>query len=341
MAFLYFYISFSSPCFIFFYSLYFPHYVYLLKALHPSYLPNILSCQRSEMTMSFRSLSIFFSTTFSLHFIPFLFVGNFIDSGRIGISMAFLSIYILFSAHAFIFHSNYVHPLFSISEGTSFIFHPRIYMLYFPLQNIHPLFSTPIYTSFIFHPKINILYFPPQNKHPLFSTPKYTSFIFHPDIYILYFPPRYIHPLFSTPIYTSFIFHPKIYILFLSAPKYRSFIFHREIYILDFLPQNKDRIFCTPIYTSFRFHPKIYILYSPPQYKHPIFSTPIYTPFISRLIYTFQRVLTLFFLELLHFQKMGMSTLVRFIYNFFGSPLYLPMGLLLFFLSNFVHVREN
>jgi hypothetical protein len=54
MAFLYFYILFSSPCFIFLYSLYFPHYVYLLKVLHPSYSPNILSCQRSEMTMSFR-----------------------------------------------------------------------------------------------------------------------------------------------------------------------------------------------------------------------------------------------------------------------------------------------
>jgi hypothetical protein len=230
--------------------------------------------------MSFRSLSIFFSTTFSLHFIPFLFVGNFIDSGRTGISMAFLSIYILSSALAFIFHSSYVHPLFSIPEYTSFIFHPRVYILYFPPQNIHPLFSTPIYTSFIFHPKIYILYFPPQNIHPLFSTPIYTSFIFHPKIYILYFPPQNIHPLFSTPIYTSFIFHPKIYILFLSAPKYTSFIFHPDIYILHFLPQNKDRLFCTPIYTSFSFHPKICILYSLPQYKHPIFSTPIYTPVI-------------------------------------------------------------
>jgi hypothetical protein len=369
MAFLYFYILFSSPCFIFLYNLYFPHYVYLLKVLHPSYSPNILSCQRSEMTMSFRSLSIFFSTTFSLHFIPFLFVGNFVDSGRIGISMAFLSIYILFSAPAFIFHSNYVHPLFSTPKYTSFIFRPKIYILYFPPRYIHPSFSIPKYTSFIFRPKIYILYFPPRYIHPSFSTPIYTSFCY---------PPQNIHPLFSCPIYTSFIFHPKICIIYsppqykhplFSAPNYTSFIFHREIYILHFPPQNKDRLFCIPIYTSFSFHPKIYILYFPPQYIHPLFSTPIYTPiifhpniytcyfapqymhplfctpiytpFISRLIYTFQRVLTLFFLELLHFQKRGMSTLVRFIYNFFGSPLYLPMGLLLFFLSDFVHVREN
>jgi hypothetical protein len=77
----------------------------------------------------------------------------------------------------------------SLQLCTSFIFHPKIYIIYFPPRYIHPSFSTPKYTSFIFHPDIYILHFPPQNIHHLFSAPKYTSFIFHPDIYILHFPP--------------------------------------------------------------------------------------------------------------------------------------------------------
>jgi hypothetical protein len=106
------------------------------------------------------------------------------------------------------------------------------------------------YTSFIFHPKIKIVYFASRYIHPSISTPKYTSFISHPNIYTHYFPPQYIHLLFCTPIYTPVILHPNIYTLYfpphLDIPKGSHLIFSG---IITF--SKKGNEYVSPFYIQF------------------------------------------------------------------------------------------